>query len=188
MNEQFKIVPLTTAYLAQVKEFTDRWIGKNYYQMEELQLACDYSRVRLLNCSFVALNGDEMVGIRLTYAPGEWVKKARSISPEKWGADLEKVGYFKSLFIHEDFQQNGLGRQLSGRSLEVLANMGAQAVICHSWLESPNNSSQRYLQNMGFRPVNEHPLFWHDIDYQCTRCAPQRCQCTAVEMIKYLSM
>ena len=54
------------------------------------------------------------------------------------------MGYFKSLFIHEDYQGAGLGKTLSHKA-SVLKEMGAHAVLCHSWMESPKNSSQRYL-------------------------------------------
>ena len=74
----------------------------------------------------------------------------------------------------------------SGVCLSILKDMGAEAVLCHSWMESPENSSQRYLLKMGFQKIKEHPKFWYEIDYFCTRCGPSRCVCTAGEMIKLL--
>ena len=70
--------------------------------------------------------------------------------------------------------------------MEVIKLMGGKAVLCHSWLESPGNSSQRYLSSIGFESVKEHEKFWYEIDYECTRCGPEKCVCTAMEMIKYL--
>ena len=64
--------------------------------------------------------------------------------------------------------------------------MECQAVVAHSWKESPNNSSMKYLEKLGFLPVGEHPLFWSEVDYDCTRCGKPPCQCTATEMILYL--
>lgn len=172
--------------LENVKAFTDRWIGENYYSIAELKEGLEFSQKGHLNASLIAVEKQELVGVRLTYAPGNWTKKAKGISPQLWRVSEQVVAYFKSLFIHEDFQKKGIGRELSSRSMEILKEMGAKAIICHSWLESPGNSSQIYLQKMGFEEVARHEKFWSPIDYHCTRCGPDRCICTAVEMIKYL--
>ena len=95
-----------------------------------------------------------------------------------------KMSYFKSLFVSGDYQQQGLGKTLSTKSIELLKQMGAEAILCHSWLESPGNSSQKYLQRMGFTDVTTHEKFWYPVDYHCTRCGPAKCVCTAIEMIK----
>lgn len=173
--------------LQKAQAFTDRWIGQNYYSEEELREVLELSVKDHLNASWAAMQEDEMVGIRLCYAPGAWTKKfKRGLSPDLWPVEESTMAYFKSLFIHRDQQQKGLGQKLSQKAIEQLKQMGAKAVLCHSWLESPGNSSQRYLLKMGFTPVKEHPLFWNPIDYLCTRCAPDRCQCTAIEMVKLL--
>jgi len=173
---------------AAIVAFTDQWIGQNYYSLTEIEEILEISRQGKLNASLGAFDEkNNLVGVRLTFAPGTWTqKKGRGISPELWQVRAEQVAYFKSLFVHPDFQQLGIGRQLSQKSIEVLRQMGARAIVCHSWLESPGNSSQAYLNKMGFTPVAEHPKFWHEIDYLCTRCGPARCVCTAMEMIKYL--
>lgn len=185
-HEEMMIRELAPTDIAGVKSFTDRWIGENYYSNEELQESLEFSKKNNLNASLVAVEGDKIVGVRLTYAPGAWTKKARGITPAGWKVAQNEVAYFKSLFIHEEFQKMGIGRRLSSQSIEILKQMGARAIICHSWLESPGNSSQKYLQKMGFEEVARHEKFWYPIDYQCTRCGPARCVCTAVEMIKYL--
>ncbi|MDC1174312.1 GNAT family N-acetyltransferase [Bacteriovoracaceae bacterium] len=171
-----------------VKEFTDQWIGENYFSVEELfeifQLTF-HPDVKE-SASFLAFVDDELAGVRLTFAPGIWTKKARGISPSNWNVKTEQVAYFKSLFIAEKFQKNGLGKKLSNLSIEKIKEMKGSAIVCHSWLESPHNSSQRYLQKMGFEEIKNHEKFWYPIDYECTRCSPERCICTACEMIKYL--
>ncbi len=171
-----------------INVFTDQWIGVNYYSREEIGEILQLSRLGKLNASFGAFdNSGELIGVRLTFAPGLWrEKKGRGLSPDLWNIAPDTVAYFKSLFVREDFQQIGVGRQLSEKSIEVLREMGAKAILCHSWLESPGNSSQAYLAKMDFVPVARHPLYWHEIDYLCTRCGPARCVCTAMEMIKYL--
>jgi len=181
-----------------MKKFTDRWIGQNYFSMPELeeilQLSAsgqDKNSTQQLSASLGAFLDGEMVAVRLSFAPGVWIKKVgRGLSPEIWqqrfGLRPDDVAYFKSLFVAEEHQQLGLGKTLSLASIELLKKMGAKAILCHSWLESPGNSSQLYLQKMGFQDVSKHTLFWNHIDYDCTRCAPDRCQCTAMEMIKIL--
>lgn len=173
--------------IAEVKKFTDRWIGQNYYSDSELEEICELSCLQGLNASYLAFSGDVLAGVRLTFAPGSWLlKKKKGVTPQMWEVEPGHVAYFKSLFISDDFQKMGIGKSLSEKSIETLLQMKAQAIICHSWLESPENSSQRYLQSMGFQDVTDHPKFWYEIDYHCTRCGPERCECTAREMIKYI--
>lgn len=187
MAERTEILEILDSDLPEIKSFCDFWIGPNYYQLPELQKSLAYSLKNNLNASFlVRNNSSKVVAIRLTYAPGEWVYSARGLTPHLWQSNPQKTAYFKSLFVHEDYQQLGLGRALSEASINVLLRMGAEAIICHSWLESPGNSSQKYLLKMGFNQINKHPKFWNPIDYDCPRCAPKRCECTAIEMIKYL--
>tara|TARA_B100000683_G_C12465802_1_gene545940 strand:- start:479 stop:1072 length:594 start_codon:yes stop_codon:yes gene_type:complete len=185
------IRPLEESDLKNVQLFTDRWIGQDYYSYSELYDVFKKGNQGSLNASFVALSGGDVVGIRLTYAPGTWIESStevfkKGLSTKEWKVPPLKMGYFKSLFIHEDFQGNGLGKVLSNKALSILKDMGAEAVLCHSWMESPENSSQRYLLKMGFQKIKEHPKFWYEIDYFCTRCGPSRCVCTAGEMIKLL--
>jgi ribosomal protein S18 acetylase RimI-like enzyme len=181
------IRPVVSSDIPVLLSFTDKWIGYNYFGQTELTQYFDQSCIDDKVCSFVAVNKNDIVGLRLTLAPGKWIdKNTRGLSPLKWDVDPNKLAYFKSLFIAQDFQGNSLGKELSNASIKVLKEMGAQAILCHSWLESPNNSSQRYLEKMGFEEVERYPLFWEPIDYMCTRCAPSRCQCTAAEMIKYI--
>ena len=170
-----------------IKKFTDKWIGKNYFIEKDLKEIINLSIKDGLNASFLASDNDELVGIRLTYAPGGWPNKyTKGISPDLWKVEKNDVAYFKSLFIKDNYQGKGLGKKLSNESINVLLKMGAKAIVCHSWLESPNDSSRRYLKKMGFEKIKEHPLFWSRLDYECVRCTPKKCACTALEMIKYL--
>lgn len=173
--------------IPEVKLFTDQWIGDNYFSHEDLEIVLMLSCWKDLNASFVARVNGELAGVRLTYAPGTWLDQTRpGLTPEFWQVSAKYVAYFKSLFIAEKFQQMGIGKRLSAKSIEVLLKQGAKAIICHSWIQSPGNSSQIYLDRMGFRPVKEHLRFWYPIDYECPVCSPERCECTALEMIKYL--
>jgi len=176
---------MTVQDLVSVKEFTDEFIGMGYFSLRELQEIHTLSCKDELCSSFLAAEGEKLLGIRLSYAPGKWVTKARGLSLDKWSVSPQRVGHFKSLFVHTENQGQGIGHKLSSTSIECLKLMGAEGVVCHSWLESPGNSSQNYLKKMGFKTVAEHPMFWSTVDYICTRCGKGTCQCTASEMILY---
>jgi ribosomal protein S18 acetylase RimI-like enzyme len=181
----FEIRPLDNDILEDVRLFTDKWIGKNYFSLEELQLIFKKSTKDEQSSSLVAFHEGNLAGVRLTYAPGQWIDEfTRGLSKKSWDVFPSKMAYFKSLFVSGDYQQQGLGKTLSNQSIELLKGMGAEAILCHSWLESPGNSSQKYLQRMGFSDVSTHEKFWYPIDYHCTRCGPAKCVCTAIEMIK----
>lgn len=184
--DDFRITHLDFTDIQSVKLFTDRWIGANYFSLLDLQDILEKSKKDGLNASFLAWKQERLIGVRLTFAPSTWVSSAQQICPDLWTVPPESVGYFKSLFIDEEFQNQGLGKRLSKISGETLLKQGAKAIVTHSWLESPNNSSQNYLIKSGFIVVANHKNFWEHIDYQCLRCSPSRCKCTAVEMIKYL--
>lgn len=170
--------------LAAVKAFTDRAIGQNYYSAEELAQIFERSRSGSAMCSLLLENAaGEIHGIRITYPPGGWEKgKGKGLSPEKWGVPFSKTAYFQSLFIDPALSGHGWGGRLSRRSIEILRDLGASAIVCHSWKESPHDSSGRYLRGLGFETVAVHPLYWKDVDYTCTRCG-KPCLCTAEEMI-----
>jgi hypothetical protein len=175
--------------IPKVKEFTDLWIGRGYYQEDQLAEMLDWSRVGNLNCSFIAYDNStsnkKVIGVRLSFAPGEKWQNIPQLSPELWQVPRSTVSYFKSLFVSDEYQGKGLGKLLSLKSLEVMKLLGGRAIICHSWLESPNNSSQKYLEKIDFKKVTFWPNFWKEIDYYCTRCG-KPCVCTACEMIKYI--
>lgn len=180
----FKVQNFEKEHIPTVKDFTDRWIGEGYFSFKDLEKTWELSQTQGLNASYLAFAEDELAAVRLSFAPGEWTQTMHGLSTEKWDVQVHEMGYFKSLFVAEKFQRQGLGRKLSRQSLTTLEQMGAKAVACHCWAESPGNSSQKYLESMGFKKVAEHPKFWHDIDYLCTRCTPDRCQCTALEMVR----
>jgi len=181
------IRPLTKQDIPAIKAFTDRTIGKNYYSEPELEDILGRSVKGNQICSFGLFDEEGHIrGIRITYPPGNWSQgKGKGLSPSLWKVDLNETGYFQSLFIDPPLTGQGWGKKLSLKSLEVLKNLGAKAVLCHSWKESPHDSSGRYLRSLGFQLVAVHPFYWKDVDYQCPRCG-KPCLCTAEEMIKYL--
>ena len=185
----YTIVTMHEIALDKLKAFTDKFIGQNYYVDSDFRKMLKLSTDSMGMVSFVALNQkEEIVGIRITLLPGKLTENIDSkfLSMNKWSTDVESVAYFKSLFVHSAYQNKGVGRALTEKSLEELKKRNTKAVVVHSWLESPGNSSSQYLKAMGFAEVKVHPLFWAHVDYLCSGCKVKPCVCTAVEMIKYL--
>lgn len=181
---QLTIRPLAAADLQAVKRFTDAEIGAGYYAMPELDDVFRRSQAGTIMCSFVLVDATQAIkGVRITYPPGQWKQgKGSGLTVMAWPNRLDETGYFQSLFVAADLQGQGWGGRLSERALEALRAAGAKGVVCHSWKESPNDSSTRYLKKLGFTLIAEHPLYWKDVDYNCTRCQKPPCQCTAQEM------
>ncbi|MEZ0391682.1 MAG: GNAT family N-acetyltransferase [Pseudobdellovibrionaceae bacterium] len=180
---EYSIQELKLSDLPALKEFTDREIGAGYYTLSELEDIYQRSRIWDRMCSLVLKKGEQIEGVRITYPPGHWSHgKGEGLSIEKWPYPLSQTAYFQSLFLSQAVQGQGWGGRLSECSLEILKSVGAKGVVCHSWKESPNNSSGKYLEKLGFQVIKEHPLYWQHVNYICTRCGKPPCQCTAQEM------
>lgn len=168
-----------------VKKFTDVEVGAGYYSIEELQENQKRSVATTGDiCSFVLVDEqtNEVHGLRLAYPPGNWDHgKGGHLRPELWPTALNDTAYFQSLFVSSSLQGQGWGPQLADKSLEVFKKLGAKGVVAHCWKESPNNSSLRYLTNMGFKEIIEHRDYWVNVNYVCTRDG-YPCRCTAIEM------
>ena len=185
----YQISPLTANLWPQVVALADRNIGRGYLTKEAMSFFLNLSTDKGKNVSFVLVDSDQNVhGLRLTFAPGKWLKSMNAKThPELWRSSPLATAYFKTILIDETLRGKGLGPQMTAASIAVLKELGTEAIVCHSWKESPNNSSQKYLITAGFEPLHDIPNFWQDVDYECVICQPQTCSCTAVEMIKYLN-
>ena len=179
------IKTFTEKDINQVKKFTDSEIGLGYYTAEELLENClksvgdDGS-----SSSFILLDEitNQVKGLRLAYPPLKWTHgKGNLLRPDLWPHPLEKSGYFQSLFISKELQGHGYGPAMSEKSIQVLKNQSALGIATHCWKESPHNSSERYLEKMGFIKIIEHPLYWEKVNYVCPLDGIP-CQCTAIEM------
>jgi ribosomal protein S18 acetylase RimI-like enzyme len=181
---EYQIKPLEKSILLQVKSFSDQWIGNNYYQMPELEKIFEKSQKNKIMCSFVIVDEVEKIhGLRISYPPGNWSSgKGQGLRSDLWNVPQNKTAYFQSLFLSNDIQNQGWGPKLSQASIAALKKIGAKAIVTHAWKESPNNSSLKYLKRMGFVELIEHPDYWVNVDYVCTRDG-NPCHCTAVEMI-----
>lgn len=182
-----QIRPLQLNDLAQIKFFTDKIIGENYFTNDELKECYQKALLNNVMYSFVLVGEqDKIQGVRLAYPAGSWAKgKGTKLCPELWKVSIDKAAYFQSLFLAPEVQGLGWGPKLSEVVIERLKAIGNEAIITHAWQESPNNSSIRYLTKFGFKPVATHLNYWIDVDYICSRDG-KPCRCTAIEMIKYL--
>ncbi len=183
------IKPFLADDVEAVKKFTDAEIGEGYYSLEELQQ--NQARSVATNgsvSSFLLIDDttNAVKGLRLAFPPGSW-KHGKGVKQraDLWPASVTRSAYFQSLFLAKEIQGKGWGPKLSEKSLQVFRQLGAAGVVTHSWKESPNNSSVRYLEKVGFKKIIEHPLYWFEVDYVCTRDG-KPCRCTAVEM--YLTL
>jgi hypothetical protein len=184
VKTDFQIVPFTTEYIPEVVAFTDLQIGKNYYSVAEMtknqrQSVAESGEIT----SFLLLDSlNQIQGLRLAYPAGHWGHgKGNRLRPDLWPFPLEKSAYFQSLFMSESARGFGFGPELSRKSLDLFRQLGNQGVITHCWKESPGNTSFKYLSKFGFMSIIEHPLYWVDVDYVCTRDG-KPCRCTAIEM------
>ena len=184
-----RIKPFLESDVPAVQKFTDTEIGEGYYSVEELvvnqkkSVATDGTI-----CSFLLIDEstETVKGLRLAFPPGNWSHgKGVQLRADLWPHPIEKTAYFQSLFLARDVQGQGWGPKLSNESLTAFRKLKAFGIATHSWLQSPNNSSVKYLEKMGFKKIMEHPLYWVNVNYVCTLDG-KPCRCTAVEM--YLTL
>lgn len=138
-----------------------------------------------INANFVAYQDDQLVGFRLTYAPGNW-QVDKWCTPDAWGIELEHVCYFKCNTVAESYRGAGIGGKLLAASIAATKRQGAKAGISHLWKQSPNNSAVKYFTKAGGMLIKEHKDRWNDAlehpDYVCVICGDD-CHCTACEML-----
>ena len=177
-----EILPIFKVPSKDLKSLTDSQIGPNYYSTEELDRIKSRSQIENICCSFVLMANQVPVGFRFSFPPGNWKQgKGEQLSPSLWPYDIEETAYFQSLFLKPQFQNQGWGTKLSRMSIETLKSLGAKGIVCHSWVESPGNSSNKYLLSLQFKSVCQYPKYWFEVDYICPRCG-KPCVCTAEEM------
>ncbi len=174
----------TLADVPEVKEFTDRVIGSNYYSTQELTEFYQQSLQNGHECTLVLEDSTGKIrGVRITFPPGQWQQgKGHGLSPQLWKFPLHQVAYFQSLFLDPPLTGQGWGKKMSLHAIGILKKLQAKAIVTHSWKQSPFDSSGKYLRGLGFKMIASHPLYWKDVHYLCPRCG-QPCLCTAEEMI-----
>lgn len=172
--------------------------GEGYLDHVRLADILQKSVLGKYNCSYVVYDTptagvwairkpDNLVGFRLTYAPGLW-EIDEWCSPDKWRVPPEKVCYFKSNTIREDARGKQVGRTLLEISKDTAVRMGAVAGATHIWMQSPNGSAFGYFTKVGGKTIKHWPNRWSE-DYEkngyvCT-VDGKDCSCDATEMILY---
>lgn len=137
-----------------------------------------------INASAVALLNNQVVGYRLSFAPGCW-QPDKWCSVAQWPVPLSQLAYFKSVAIAPELQGRGIGQALLKHSIVKLAAQGAVAGVAHLWRESPHNSAVKYFARAGASVVAIHENRWQHLSaqgYTCPRCQALCC-CSAAEML-----
>jgi len=144
-----------------VVSLTHDVFDKNYTTLNKVEEVYRKGCSKGINASLVAYDGTRedgrLVGLRLTYAPGNW-EIDQWCSPELWRVPPDKVCYFKTNCIHPDYSGKGLGGTLIKKAIEAVKQQGAEAGIAHIWMNSPHNSAQRYFTKAGGELVK----IWQD--------------------------
>ncbi len=161
--------------------------GENYLDKRGIEKVFFKSLAKGHNCSYVAYEGDKLVGFRLTYAPGNW-ELDRWCSINQWGVPPEKTCYLKCNTVEEEFRGQGIGTELLNRSIKTVKEMGGVAAVTHIWMESPNGSAMKYFTKVGGEFIRLHKNRWLEdcikSDYLCIHHGDY-CTCSASEMILY---
>ena len=183
-----EFVPLHSQYLDSIIELSDREIGTSYYCISDLKEQLYRSSYKDEQLSVLVFERGELIGFRLTAAPGKWDHgRGKGLSPHLWPYPLAKAAYFQSCFVSGNYTGRGIGKQLSLVCIEKLRALDIPMVVAHSWKESPHNSSFRYLSALGFKAVAEYPDYWREVDYECALDG-KPCRCTAIEMVLDLNI
>ncbi|MCJ8295084.1 MAG: GNAT family N-acetyltransferase [Colwellia sp.] len=178
--------PLTSAYFSQVITLANQVHGEGYLDDKKLEQWTNKGIVNAINCSFVALLDNKLVGFRSTYSANQW-SIDQWCSPALWQVDSQKCCYFKCNTVDEKYRGLGIGKQLLKLAIEAGQQQGAQAGISHLWKQSPNNSAVSYFSKCGGKLIKSHPDKWNEDSkqgYECVLCGHD-CHCEAAEMIIY---
>ena len=183
-----KYLPLTQAYFSQVVTLANQVHGDGYLDHEKLEQWTLKGIVKNINCSFVAILDEQVIGFRSTYSANQW-SIDQWCSPTLWQLDSSKCCYFKCNTVDEKYRGLGVGKKLLQLAIEAAKQQGAQAGISHLWKQSPNNSAVAYFTKCGGQLIKSHPGKWNEESkqgYDCVFCGFD-CRCEAAEMIIYFS-
>ncbi|WP_088330491.1 GNAT family N-acetyltransferase [Lacimicrobium sp. SS2-24] len=159
--------------------------GDNYMDEPTLQAYWQAGFSNKINASWVALDGDKLVGFRLTLAAKNW-QADKWCSPQLWLLPEDQVCYFKCNTVDEDYRAYGIGSKMLQLSVENAKKQGARGGLAHIWMASPGNSAYKYFSKCGGELVKEHPGKWLENvindGYDCPVC-DTGCDCVAAEML-----
>ena len=183
-NESIKYFPLTAEYFSQVIILANHVHGDGYLDDEKIVEWTNKGIVNDINCSFVALLDNKVVGFRSTYSANNW-QIDQWCTPALWQVDSQKCCYFKCNTVDEKYRGLGIGKQLLQLAIKAAQQQGAQAGISHLWKQSPNNSAVSYFTKCGGKLIKSQPGKWNEESkqgYNCILCGHD-CHCEAAEMI-----
>lgn len=183
----FKIRSLVPHDQPLLREFCEKYIARNYYSDEDYKKFCgSVSTNQSSTPSQVAILGEDWIGVRLTYCPGQWLDlfRSRPLYARDRNMPLERLAYFKTIFIRPQWTGLGLGGEMSRKSIEILKPLGCSGIITHSVSNfSHHNSSLKYLEKLGFTILGHHDYYWiHKSGLFCHICQSMPCHCSANEM------
>lgn len=188
MNNSLKLVPLEPLHFDRVIDLGNDVHGDGYLTTEIITKIYKKSILHDINCSFVILDDEKMVGFRLTYAPTLW-SIDEWCSPDLWQLPIEQLCYFKSSTVDKNYRGKGIAKQMLQASILAADKMGANGGICHTWMQSPGNAAYQYFIKSGGIHLKTYPNRWlqDSIEgYRCIVCgADNYCRCDAGEMILY---
>ncbi|MGM0525249.1 MAG: GNAT family N-acetyltransferase [Pseudomonadota bacterium] len=176
---------ITAADSAAVIDLANSVHGDNYLNGDSLAALLEGGTVGDTKLNFLAEKEGEVVGVRLTLAPGNW-SIDEACTPEEWPVEPEHICYFKCAAVAESARGLGIGKQLLQKSISAAESLGCRAGLAHIWLQSPANSAYEYFSRCGGVLVNRHPDRWLQASledgYYCPVC-DGNCRCDAGEMI-----
>ena len=188
MSKALKLVPLKAEYFAKVIKLGNDVHGDAYLTLEIIEKIHKKSFKDGVNCSFLMLDNEKVVGFRLTYAPTNWAID-KWCSPELWKLPIEQLCYFKSSTVDADYRGHGIATKMLQASIKAAKQQGAKGGICHTWMQSPSNAAFLYFVKCGGQHLKTYANRWLEDSYAGYRCivcgADQYCHCDAGEMILY---
>ncbi|SFC41612.1 GNAT family N-acetyltransferase [Pseudoalteromonas denitrificans] len=180
-----EIKQLTPAHYDAVIALGNLVHGDNYLDLESIKLIHQKSIKNNINASFIATEGEQLLGFRLTYAPQNW-QTDKWCSCDLWQVPVDKTCYFKCNTVTETARGKGIGGLLLKASIEAVKKQGGIAGASHIWLQSPGNSAFRYFTKAGGELIKIHPDRWLcdslEHGYVCSLCGNE-CHCEAAEML-----
>lgn len=176
---------MTAADFAAVIALGNKVHGDNYLTPDNIREYFARGQKDGRNLNWLAFADEQLVGVRLTFAPGQW-EIDDYCAPHKWPVSAQTMCYFKCAAIDEDFQGGGIGKSLLLHSVVEAIGLGCQAGLAHIWRQSPNNSAFEYFSRCGGELIQDYPDRWHKASvedgYYCPVCEGI-CHCTAAEMV-----
>ena len=176
---------ITAADSAAVIDLANQVHGDNYLSEESLAALLAGGTVADVKLNWLAEHDGEVLGVRLTLAPGNWPVDD-ACTPTKWPFSAAQMCYFKCAAVSERARGMGIGKQLLQCSIDAAKQLGCKAGLAHIWLQSPQNSAYEYFSRCGGVLISTDPDRWLQASledgYYCPVC-DGTCRCEAGEMI-----